>query len=180
MNKELNRSDAFVAAWLPGTEGGGVADTLTGRSAFTGKLSYSWPKSACQSPLNRGDAGYDPLFPVGYGLTSGQTGNVGQLDETSHEFPSCTSTGGGGTATEDLDVFVRTDVDPTAASSARRRTGAAPRSAPTARPAHAEINTVPRRRQRAGRRPEGDLDRHRTLARSTTRTRRAAPTCAAT
>ena len=72
VNKELNRSDAFVAAWLPGTEGDGVADLLvkgrkTGKG-FTGKLSYSWPASPCQTPLNAGDEGYAPLFKLGYGL----------------------------------------------------------------------------------------------------------------
>ncbi|MFD1050838.1 glycoside hydrolase family 3 C-terminal domain-containing protein, partial [Kibdelosporangium lantanae] len=72
-NKEINRSDAFVAGFLPGTEGGGVADVLVkGRDwqDFSGKLSYSWPKSACQTPLNVGQAGYDPLFPYGYGLSA--------------------------------------------------------------------------------------------------------------
>ena len=57
MNRELNRSDGFVAAWLPGTEGDGVADLLVkGRHTgpgFTGKLSYSWPATPCETPLNR-------------------------------------------------------------------------------------------------------------------------------
>jgi beta-glucosidase len=113
MNKEINRSDAFVAAWLPGTEGGGVADLLVkgnGRG-FTGKLSYSWPKSSCQSPLNAGDATYDPLFPLGYGLRSGQASSIGVLDETS-EARCGGSPGGGGTATEDLELFVRQDIPP--------------------------------------------------------------------
>ncbi|MFI9815385.1 glycoside hydrolase family 3 protein [Saccharothrix variisporea] len=114
VNKELNRSDAFVAAWLPGTEGGGVADLLVrGRYSFpgyTGTLSYSWPRGACQTPLNPGTEGYDPLFKPGYGLRSWQTGNVGQLDETSPA--SCSGDGGGGTATEDLELFVRQDIAP--------------------------------------------------------------------
>ena len=80
VNKELNRSDAFVAAWLPGTEGEGVADLLvkgrhTGRG-FTGTLSYSWPATPCQTPLNAGDEGYAPLFELGYGLRNGQKANV--------------------------------------------------------------------------------------------------------
>ncbi len=64
-----------MAAWLPGSEGGGVADVLFRdgdgdvRFDFTGKLSFSWPGSAIQTPLNRGDADYDPLFPYGFGLT---------------------------------------------------------------------------------------------------------------
>ncbi|MEJ2858028.1 MULTISPECIES: exo 1,3/1,4-beta-D-glucan glucohydrolase [unclassified Saccharothrix] len=115
VNKELNRSDAFVAAWLPGTEGGGVADLLVrGRHSFpgyTGTLSYSWPRSACQTPLNPGAEGYDPLFKHGYGLRSWQTGNVGPLDETSPPT-GCSGDGGGGTATEDLELFVRQDIAP--------------------------------------------------------------------
>ncbi|HMJ35150.1 MAG TPA: exo 1,3/1,4-beta-D-glucan glucohydrolase [Baekduia sp.] len=114
VNKELNRSDAFVAAWLPGTEGEGVADLLVkGRNTgqgFTGTLSYSWPGAPCQAPLNAGDDGYAPLFPLGYGLGNGQTGTVGQLDETSAS--RCVDGGGGGTATDDLDIFVRQDVPP--------------------------------------------------------------------
>lgn len=68
VNKELNRSDAFVAAWLPGSEGGGVADVLFGDHEFKGKLSFSWPASECQAPLNKGDEG--ALFPFGFGLTT--------------------------------------------------------------------------------------------------------------
>ncbi|MGJ3627678.1 glycoside hydrolase family 3 protein [Sphingomonas sp. MMS24-JH45] len=75
VNAELNASDAFVAAFLPGSEGGGVADVLfanaDGKPAhdFRGKLSFSWPRRAGPVGLNRGDARYDPLFPFGYGLT---------------------------------------------------------------------------------------------------------------
>jgi len=75
VNPELNASTAFVAAWLPGTEGGGVAEVLFrtndgGVSAdFRGTLSYSWPAAPSQTPLNRGDADYRPLFPYGFGLT---------------------------------------------------------------------------------------------------------------
>ncbi|HEX2187675.1 MAG TPA: glycoside hydrolase family 3 protein [Longimicrobiaceae bacterium] len=60
---------ALVAAWLPGTEGAGVADVLFGDHAPTGRLPVSWPRSASQLPLNVGDAGYDPLFAYGFGLT---------------------------------------------------------------------------------------------------------------
>jgi beta-glucosidase len=62
-------ADALVAAWLPGTEGAGVADVLFGAYKPTGKLSYSWPRSMAQIPVNVGDAKYDPLFPFGFGLT---------------------------------------------------------------------------------------------------------------
>lgn len=65
----IDDCDAFVAAWLPGTEGQGVADVLFGDYAPTGKLSFSWAKSVSQIPINIGDANYDPLFPYGFGLT---------------------------------------------------------------------------------------------------------------
>jgi beta-glucosidase len=65
----LQQADALVAAWLPGTEGDGVADVLFGDYAPTGKLSFTWPRSTDQLPINVGDDSYDPLFPYGYGLT---------------------------------------------------------------------------------------------------------------
>lgn len=65
----LADADAIVAAWLPGTEGQGVADVLFGDYRPTGKLSYSWPRSMAQLPLNVGDSRYDPLFAFGFGLT---------------------------------------------------------------------------------------------------------------
>lgn len=69
INDVLEQADALVAAWLPGTEGDGVADVLFGDYAPTGKLSYTWPRSMDQLPINVGDAQYDPLFEFGYGLT---------------------------------------------------------------------------------------------------------------
>jgi beta-glucosidase len=65
----LSQSDAVVAAWLPGTEGDGVADVLFGAYKPTGKLSFTWPRSMDQIPINVGDKTYDPLFPFGFGLT---------------------------------------------------------------------------------------------------------------
>ena len=65
----LAKADAFIAAWLPGTEGDGVADVLFGAYKPTGKLTFSWPRSMAQVAVHKGDAGYDPLFPYGYGLT---------------------------------------------------------------------------------------------------------------
>lgn len=65
----LEASDAFVAAWLPGSEGQGVADVLFGDYSPTGKLSFSWPRSMEQLPLNVGDEEYDPLFAYGFGLS---------------------------------------------------------------------------------------------------------------
>jgi beta-glucosidase len=66
---ELGLADAFVAAWLPGTEGAGVADVLFGDHKPTGKLPMSWPRTNAQIPINVGDATYDPLYKYGYGLT---------------------------------------------------------------------------------------------------------------
>ncbi|MDP9203711.1 MAG: glycoside hydrolase family 3 C-terminal domain-containing protein, partial [Gemmatimonadota bacterium] len=70
INDALGRCDAFVAAWLPGTEGQGVTDVLFGDYKPTGKLSFSWPRSMAQIPINVGDKNYDPLFKYGFGLTS--------------------------------------------------------------------------------------------------------------
>ncbi len=87
-NPEINASDAFVAAWLPGSEGGGVADVIFGAADggvahdFQGKLSFSWPRSLDQTVLNVGDPDYDPLFPYGYGLTYADEGDLPELDET--------------------------------------------------------------------------------------------------
>ena len=64
----LGLSDAVVAAWLPGTEGHGVADVLFGDVGPSGTLPMSWPRSMAQIPINVGDATYDPLFPIGFGL----------------------------------------------------------------------------------------------------------------
>lgn len=75
VNPEINAANAFVAAWLPGSEGGGIADVLIGdasgqpRADFQGALSFSWPRSPDQPPQNFGDTGYDPQFPLGFGLT---------------------------------------------------------------------------------------------------------------
>lgn len=64
----LPLSIAFIVAWLPGSEGMGVADVLFGDYPPTGKLSHSWPRDMSQIPVNLGDPNYDPLFPYGYGL----------------------------------------------------------------------------------------------------------------
>ncbi|TQK11697.1 glycoside hydrolase family 3 N-terminal domain-containing protein [Herbaspirillum sp. SJZ107] len=85
VNDLLNLSDTFIAAWLPGSEGKGVSDLLVAakgakRYDFGGTLTYSWPKTVCQTPLNVGDAGYAPLFAYGYGLKAGQRSQLGRLD----------------------------------------------------------------------------------------------------
>jgi beta-glucosidase len=68
LTDQLGRMDALVAAWLPGSQGEGVADVLFGRRPFTGRLSMTWPRSLEQEPINVGDRDYDPLFPYGWGL----------------------------------------------------------------------------------------------------------------
>ena len=94
VNPQINAADAFVAAWLPGSEGEGVADVLIGqangkpRFDFSGKLSFSWPKRPDQTPLNVGDPGYDPQFAYGYGLHYGATSKVGQLPEVQGLSPA--------------------------------------------------------------------------------------------
>eukprot|EP00252_Welwitschia_mirabilis_P010826 TRINITY_DN2439_c0_g1_i1.p1 TRINITY_DN2439_c0_g1~~TRINITY_DN2439_c0_g1_i1.p1 ORF type:complete len:437 (+),score=69.95 TRINITY_DN2439_c0_g1_i1:1015-2325(+) len=65
----LHKIDAFVAAWLPGTEGHGVTDVIFGDFDFQGRLPRTWFRRTDQLPLNVGDKDYDPLFPYGFGLT---------------------------------------------------------------------------------------------------------------
>ena len=81
VNAYLNAADAFVAAWLPGSEGEGVADVLFGKAEFRGTLPSSWPKRSDQTPLNVGDPDYDPLFAYGFGLTTRDHDSLGQLPE---------------------------------------------------------------------------------------------------
>ena len=75
VNPELNASDAFVAAWLPGTEGAGISEVLFTQANgdvqydFTGKLSFSWPSTPQQTQVNVHDSDYSPLLPYGYGLS---------------------------------------------------------------------------------------------------------------
>jgi beta-glucosidase len=99
VNPELNASDAFVAAWLPGSEGAGVADVIfraadgTVSYDFKGKLSFSWPRTAIQTPLNHGDKDYDPLFAFGFGLSYADRGDLPVLpEETGIGGPSSSRT----------------------------------------------------------------------------------------
>ena len=64
----LQEADAVIAAWLPGSEGGGVADVLFGDQKPAGKLSFTWP-SRDSTSFARSDAGYKTLFALGYGLS---------------------------------------------------------------------------------------------------------------
>lgn len=87
MNREINASNAFVAAWLPGSEGGGIADVLFRKKDgsiaydFTGRLPFSWPRTVLHDPVKSGQSGYNPLFPLGYGLRYADSGEVAALSE---------------------------------------------------------------------------------------------------
>ena len=89
VNAELNASDAFVAAWLPGSEGQGIAEVLLTKADgsinydFNGKLSFSWPQTAQQAVVNRFDENVQPLLPYGFGLRYGDENVLADdLDET--------------------------------------------------------------------------------------------------
>ncbi len=87
MNREINAANAFVVAWLPGSEGEGIADVLLrtrdGRIAHDlhGKLAYAWPRTAVQIPVAAAARGEQPQFPYGFGLTYADHGETGPLPE---------------------------------------------------------------------------------------------------
>lgn len=66
----LEKIDGLIAAWLPGSEGGGITDVIFGDHEFQGRLPVTWFKSVEQLPMHVGEDNYDPLFPLGFGLTS--------------------------------------------------------------------------------------------------------------
>ena len=97
-NREINASDAFVAAWLPGTEGAGVADVLFRKADgsvnndFRGRLSFSWPRSPLQSAINRNEGDEKPAFTYGYGLKYYDKGSIQPLSEDVGEIPPAVET----------------------------------------------------------------------------------------
>ena len=109
VNRELNASDAFVAVWLPGSEGNGVADVIFKNAEgginydMKGRLSFSWPKKPDQTPLNIGDEQYDPLFAYGYGLSYGDKDTLG--DGLSEEGLKAEE------VVDKLDIFNRRPID---------------------------------------------------------------------
>jgi beta-glucosidase len=110
VNKELNASDAFVTIWQPGTEGNGVADVIFQKPEgginydMKGRLSFSWPKLPDQTPLNRGDEHYDPLFAYGFGLSYKDQDTLG--DDLSEEGVALTE------ALDVLELFNRRPIEP--------------------------------------------------------------------
>ncbi|KAF5954242.1 hypothetical protein HYC85_007098 [Camellia sinensis] len=66
----LEKVDAIMAAWLPGSEGEGIADVIFGDHQFQGQLPMTWFKRVEQLPIHSGENSYDPLFPFGFGLTT--------------------------------------------------------------------------------------------------------------
>ena len=119
VNPELNRSDAFVASWLPGTEASGIADVLftdsQGNVAFdmTGKLSFSWPGGAI-NPSNASSPVAANLFERGYGLSYDDTTQLPQLTEslTNNQSGIVEGTGSGGGNTGGGNGSGNPDADP--------------------------------------------------------------------
>lgn len=87
VNSEINQADAFVAAWLPGTEGGGIADLLFTDSSgvnkydFTGRLSFIWPQFPPSTIQPFNTSAMQPFLPIGYGLSLSDNRALGPLDE---------------------------------------------------------------------------------------------------
>jgi len=129
VNEEINHSDAFVAAWLPGTEAGGITDVLFNKKGmdFKGRLSYSWPMKKCSTTINRippNIANYKtpateqdisgehkPLFAYGYGLSYGSetlsAHDLNKLPLDPREFGCGQSEPDNGVATTNMEIFGR-------------------------------------------------------------------------
>lgn len=108
-NDLLNQSQAFVAAWLPGTEGKGITDVLVagkdGKPAhdFRGRLSFPWPGVPCPAPIDRPDPKQPPLFALGHGLSYRTPGKVDRLPEANPDNCGEVTT---------LPIFNRADTPP--------------------------------------------------------------------
>ncbi len=129
VNEEINNSDAFVAAWLPGTEAGGITDLLFNKQGmnFTGRLSYSWPMKKCSTTINRVAANipdyqtpateqdisgeHKPLFAYGYGLSYGSDvsseHDLNNLELDSRDFGCGQNAPDDGVAATNMEIFGR-------------------------------------------------------------------------
>lgn len=130
VNEEINNSDAFIAAWLPGSEAGGITDILfnVANQDFTGRLSYSWPKLKCSTTINRHAPNisdyktptmeqditgkHKPLFAYGYGLSYGKNSTQLASEKDLNNLPLDPRLRGCGqdnvsndVATENLELF---------------------------------------------------------------------------
>jgi beta-glucosidase len=135
VNEELMLSDAFVAAWLPGTEAAGITDLLfsNGEHDFTGRLPYSWPANKCDNTINGTPSqlahlsvpsfeqtvttGHAPLFPIGYGLSIEDTRSdsfgldIGAITLDTRDYGCNMPTPDEAVATEPLELFSHTAPD---------------------------------------------------------------------
>jgi len=115
VNPEINASDAFIAAWLPGSQGDGVADDLFKSRAvpndqFSGRLSFSWPNTAMPVRYDSSGTVSGALYARGWGLDYEHPGSSGLLPEEA-EIPEHWRAPGGslfhaGHATAPWSVFV--------------------------------------------------------------------------
>ncbi|MBV8853569.1 MAG: glycoside hydrolase family 3 C-terminal domain-containing protein, partial [Sinobacteraceae bacterium] len=100
VNPEINAADAFVAAWLPGSEGAGVADVLirgadgNPRFDFAGHLSFPWPNTGMPVTYDHADRPQGQLFARDYGLTYAHPASVASLPEEAHVPPDLAMPGG--------------------------------------------------------------------------------------
>ncbi|WP_028864415.1 glycoside hydrolase family 3 protein [Psychromonas aquimarina] len=129
VNEEINHSDAFVAAWLPGTEAGGITDVLFNKQGmdFSGRLSYSWPMKKCSTTINRAapnipdyltpaaeqdiSGEHKPLFVYGYGLSydavlSSEL-DLNNLPLDPRDFGCGQNAPDNGTASSNMEIFGR-------------------------------------------------------------------------
>ena len=129
VNPEINASDAFVAAWLPGSEGEGVADVLfrsTGRDHhdFTGRLAFSWPRTAMPVTFDAVGKVSGALFPQGWGLDYRSAAGSPRLSEDPQVPPQWAPPRGSlfhaGHVTAPWSVFVGDEVAEVHATTARQ------------------------------------------------------------